>query len=95
MRMTLVCTQKAGGCVENLTASSRVPCEFSSPGDEHMENPPTISTPGMCVSTLQGTKSPQLRATVSTPGMCVSTLQGTKSPQLRATVTKLTAGIVS
>lgn len=50
-------TQCAGGCWEYLTASSTTPSLCSKPGLEHMEKPPTFSTPGMNKSTLHNTNT--------------------------------------
>lgn len=50
--LTVVWTQCAGGCLLYLTASSMTPSLCNKPGLEHMEKPPTFSTPGMKKSTL-------------------------------------------
>lgn len=52
--LTAVWIQFAGGCVVDFTASSMTPSLCSKPGQEHMEKPPTVSTPGMKKSTLRG-----------------------------------------
>ena len=46
-----VCTQFAGGHVEALIASSSLESFSSFEGGDHIENPPTFSTPGMKKST--------------------------------------------
>jgi hypothetical protein len=51
--LTAVWIQWAGGCRAFLTASSMTPSLWSRPGQEHMEKPPTFSTPGMKKSTLR------------------------------------------
>ena len=51
-QQTLVWTQSAGGCLENLTARCSRPDSVRTWGGEDMENPPTVSTPGINMSTL-------------------------------------------
>lgn len=50
---TSVWTQWAGGWPVCFTASSNNPSRSSSPGLEHIENPPTTDTPGIKKSTLK------------------------------------------
>lgn len=50
---TSVWTQWAGGWTVCFTASSNNPSRSSSPGLEHIENPPTTDTPGIKKSTLK------------------------------------------
>lgn len=47
IKRALVCSHRAGGCEEALTAKLNFLDCSTSNGLEHMENPPTVVKPGM------------------------------------------------